>query len=159
MNGHAFTKIRLTGGEPTLRKDLLQIVGDLHELKRDGLQKIGMTTNGVALATGSRLLSLRDAGLDSINVSLDTLVPAKFEFITRRRGLDRVLAVVDEAAALGMDTKVNVVVQRGINDDEVVDLARLAQDKDVTVRFIEFMPFGGNEYAINRMVPTSQLMK
>lgn len=95
-------KIRLTGGEPTLRPDLVDIVGGLNELRRLGLEKIGITTNGIAVTR--RLQSLKDAGLDHINVSLDTLDPLKFELMTRRRGFDKVVECVDTAVKLGFES-------------------------------------------------------
>jgi len=101
-----------------------------------------MTTNGVALKR--RLPQLRAAGLDSLNISLDTLDPRKFELITRRRGFELVRENISAAVAAGFPSvKVNVVVMRGINDEEVADFVRLTLAEPLDVRFIEYMPFDG----------------
>ena len=150
------TKIRLTGGEPTVRRDVVELVEALGALRGDaggrGLRELAMTSNGVALPA-RRLDRLVAAGLTGLNLSLDTLVPAKFQFVTRRQGLDRVLAVVDHATArLGFGAppaadqpprtlKINVVVMRGVNDDELCDFVALTQNLPLEVRFIEYMPF------------------
>ena len=101
-----------------------------------------MTTNGIALRR--KLPQLRAAGLDSLNISLDTLDPRKFELITRRRGFELVRESIDAAIAEGFHlVKVNVVVMRGVNDDEAADFVRLTLHQPVDVRFIEYMPFDG----------------
>lgn len=101
-----------------------------------------MTTNGIALHR--RLPALVDNGLTHLNLSLDTLDPFKFEIITRRRGHDAVLKALDTALQLPIETiKINMVVIRGLNDSEVLDFVKLTQDKPISVRFIEFMPFTG----------------
>ena len=127
--------IRLTGGEPMMRAHLPVLVGKLAALDVD----VALTTNGATLAAGAH--ELRAAGLRRINVSLDTLHRDRFEELTRRDELDRVLAGIAAASDAGFDpVKVNVVVMRGVNDDELVDLARYGRDHRVEVRFIEFMP-------------------
>jgi len=114
----------------------------LGALKQEGLRSLGMTTNGVALKR--RLPQLRAAGLDSLNISLDTLDPRKFELITRRRGFELVRENILAAVASGFQSvKVNVVVMRGINDEEVADFVRLTLAEPLDVRFIEYMPFDG----------------
>ena len=118
-------KIRLTGGEPTVRRDLEDIVRRLAAL--EGLNTIAVTTNGLTLHR--RLEALRDAGLTHVNISLDTLVPAKFELLTRRKGHDRVMRSIRAAVELGYDpVKVNVVLMRGVNDDEILDFVALTRD-------------------------------
>jgi cyclic pyranopterin phosphate synthase len=141
------TKIRLTGGEPTVRKDVAELVESLGELRPQGLREIAMTTNAVALPS-RKLRRMVDAGLTGLNISLDTLVPAKFEFMTRRRGLERVRAVIDEALSIGFGDegsgrtlKINVVVMNGTNEDEMVDFVELTRENNMEVRFIEYMPF------------------
>lgn len=130
-----FESIRLTGGEPTVRAHLPLLVEKLAAL---GVE-LSMTTNGASLALLAR--ELRAAGLDRVNVSLDTLRPERFLALTRRDALDKVLAGIDAALDAGFaPVKVNCVVMRGVNDDEVADLAAFGRDKGVTVRFIEFMP-------------------
>jgi cyclic pyranopterin phosphate synthase len=136
--------IRLTGGEPTVRAELDRLVAMLTELRplaTDGLD-LSMTTNGVALP----LLAdrLRTAGLDRVNISLDTLRSDRFHAITKRDQLARVLEGIQAAKEAGFaPIKVNVVTMRGINDDEVVDFAAWGRREGVEVRFIEFMPLDG----------------
>ncbi|KAK3926067.1 Molybdenum cofactor biosynthesis protein 1 [Frankliniella fusca] len=148
-------KIRLTGGEPTVRKDIVDIVGRLKEI--DGLKTIAMTTNGLTLTR--QLVSLQRAGLNLLNISLDTLQSARYEQITRRKGWERVIAGIDLAVQLGFDpVKVNCVVMRGFNDDEISDFARFTVERKVDVRFIEYMPFSGNGWNDNRMVPFKEML-
>ncbi|XP_071482684.1 molybdenum cofactor biosynthesis protein 1-like, partial [Diadema antillarum] len=119
-------KIRLTGGEPLVRKDIVDIVAGLREL--EGLKHIAMTTNGVTLAR--RLPALKAAGLDLINISIDTLVPQKFEFISRRKGWHLVMQGIEAALDLGYDpVKLNCVVMRGLNEDELCDFVALTEHK------------------------------
>lgn len=148
-------KIRLTGGEPTLRRDIVDLTGQLNALA--GLQAIGITTNGIALKR--KLPDLQTQGLSLLNLSLDTLRPDRFEQMTRRRGHDRVLETLDLALSLGFDpVKVNVVVMRGINDDEMGDFVELTRHKAINVRFIEYMPFDGNVWAEPKMVTYRQML-
>nr|XP_014430290.1 molybdenum cofactor biosynthesis protein 1 isoform X1 [Pelodiscus sinensis] len=148
-------KIRLTGGEPLIRPDVVDIVGQLYKL--EGLQTIAVTTNGINLA---RLLPrLKDAGLDAINISLDTLVPAKFEFIVRRKGFHKVMEGIHKAIELGYNpVKVNCVVMRGLNEDELLDFVALTQDQPLDVRFIEYMPFDGNKWNFKKMVSYKEML-
>lgn len=153
-------KIRLTGGEPTVRPDLIDIVRGISDLRPEGLQSIGITTNGIALKR--KLPLLRDAGLDSLNISLDTLDRHMFEIMTRRRGesydshqlswflsfsnpgFDNVVASIDQAIDLGFKSvKINCVVMRGTNDDQVMNFVAFTKEKPISVRFIEYMPFDG----------------
>jgi GTP 3',8-cyclase len=127
--------IRLTGGEPTVRAHLPVLVAKLARLGVD----LAMTTNGATL----RLLAheLRDAGLRRVNISLDTLDRAKFEQITRRDELSRVLDGIEAAKEAGFrPVKINAVIERGVNDDEILDLATFGRERGVEMRFIEFMP-------------------
>jgi len=127
--------IRLTGGEPTVRANLPVLVEKLAALGVD----LALTTNGATL--GLLADKLAAAGLRRINISLDSLRPDRFEQLTRRADLNRVLDGIDAALAAGLDpVKVNAVMMRGVNDDEIVDFARFGRDKGVEVRFIEFMP-------------------
>ncbi|KAF9454172.1 molybdenum cofactor biosynthesis prote [Macrolepiota fuliginosa MF-IS2] len=152
------TKIRLTGGEPTVRKGIMELMGEFNQLKKHGLESLAMTTNGLALHR--RLPAFVENGLTHLNLSLDTLDPFKFEIITRRRGHEAVLKALDAALNLPLESiKLNVVVIRGLNDSEVLDFVNLTQDKPISVRFIEFMPFTGNKWDKNKMVPSSELLE
>ncbi|KAK0455882.1 hypothetical protein EV421DRAFT_2013308 [Armillaria borealis] len=152
------TKIRLTGGEPTVRKGLNQIIGGLNELRPYGLRSIAMTTNGLALPR--RLPALIDQGLTHLNLSLDTLDPFKFELMTRRRGHEAVLKALDVALASRalVSVKLNVVVVKGLNDSEVLDFIEMTKGQVLSVRFIEFMPFTGNAWDKRKMVPSNVLL-
>ncbi|XP_071079840.1 uncharacterized protein [Haliotis cracherodii] len=151
------TKIRLTGGEPTVRRDLVDILKGLDSLRSEGLKSIAMTTNGITLSR--RLPLYQDAGLDQLNISLDTLVPPKFEFITRRKGFEKVLQGIDKALELGYEpVKVNCVVMRGLNEEEILDFVEFTQHKKVDIRFIEYMPFGGNKWNFNKLVSYQQML-
>ena len=141
--------IRLTGGEPTVRAKLSILVAKLAALNVD----LAMTTNGVTLP----LLAdeLRAAGLVRINISLDSLRADRFEQLTRRNDLPRVLAGIEAALDAGFSpVKVNVVVMKGVNDDEIVDIAHFGRDRGLVVRFIEFMPLDADEIWTNDQVMT-----
>ncbi|XP_004846687.1 molybdenum cofactor biosynthesis protein 1 isoform X3 [Heterocephalus glaber] len=148
-------KIRLTGGEPLIRRDVVDIVAQLRQL--EGLKTIGVTTNGINLA---RLLpSLQKAGLSALNISLDTLVPAKFEFIVRRKGFHKVMEGIYKAIELGYrPIKVNCVVMRGLNEDELLNFVALTEGLPLDVRFIEYMPFDGNKWNFKKMVSYKEML-
>ncbi|MEZ5320966.1 MAG: GTP 3',8-cyclase MoaA [Microthrixaceae bacterium] len=130
--------VRLTGGEPSLRSHLDDLISRLARLG-DGVLDLALTTNGLSLVRDAA--RWRDAGLGRLNVSLDTLRVDRFRSISRRDGLDRVVAGIERAVAVGFETvKINSVVMAGVNDDEVVELAAFGRDLGVEVRFIEFMP-------------------
>jgi cyclic pyranopterin phosphate synthase len=149
VDRYGVDSIRLTGGEPTVRAHLHRLVQKLTAL---GVE-ISMTTNGVSLPQVGA--GLRAAGLRRVNVSIDSLRRDRFEELTRRDELDRVLAGIDAAVELGFDpVKVNVVVMRGINDDELLDFAAFGRERGVTVRFIEFMPLDADEIWNNERVLT-----
>ncbi|KAI0081077.1 molybdenum cofactor biosynthesis prote [Panus rudis PR-1116 ss-1] len=152
------TKIRLTGGEPTVRKGLDGIISRLNQLRIYGLKSIGMTTNGIALHR--RLPTLVENGLTHLNISLDTLDPFKFEIMTRRPGHEAVLRSIEVAKTLPelQSLKLNVVVIKGLNDGEVLDFLEMTKDEDISVRFIEFMPFTGNRWDQAKMLPSSELL-
>ena len=136
-----FRKIRFTGGEPTLRAGLVDLVA--FASRTPGIETIGLTTNGILLE--ELAAPLRAAGLRSVNISLDTLDPEKFKKITRWGKLDRVLAGLEASARAGLRVKLNAVVSRGTNDrEDVIALARYTLDQPWQVRFIEQMPFGNN---------------
>ena len=132
-------KVRLTGGEPLLRRELPDLI---HKLSaRSAIRDLAMTTNGVLLA--SQAQALRDAGLHRLTVSLDTLRPDRFRKLTRFDELDRVLDGIATAAPLFRGLKLDSVIIRGVNDDELVDLVEFARRHEAEVRFIEYMDVGG----------------
>jgi len=136
--------LRLTGGEPTVRAHLPVLVAKLAALHTPtGPIDLAMTTNAATLALVAE--QLHEAGLRRLNISLDSLRPDRFAEMTRRDELHRVLAGIDAAVAVGFEpVKINTVVQRGINDDEIVELATFGRDKGLEVRFIEWMPLDGS---------------
>lgn len=143
-------KVRLTGGEPTVRKGLATLIERLSS--NQDIKTLAMTTNGTTLAEHAP--AYREAGLQQVNVSIDSLRPDRFFEITRRDCLDKVLAGLEAALEAGFDqVKVNVVVMEGVNSDELVDFVALAETKKVAVRFIEFMPFLGNRWTKAGLVP------
>ncbi|XP_044738019.1 molybdenum cofactor biosynthesis protein 1 isoform X2 [Chrysoperla carnea] len=151
---HGVTKIRLTGGEPTIRRDLTDIIYELKQLK--GLQKVGITTNGLTLT--KQLVKYQRAGLDLINISLDTLKPDRFIELSRRKGHERVLAGIHLALQLDYQPKINCVLMKNINDDELLDFVDLTKDLNVDVRFIEYMPFDGNKWNQTTMVSFQEML-
>lgn len=139
--------LRLTGGEPTMRAHLPVLVGKLAALGVD----LSMTTNGSTLRNMAH--ELREAGLRRVNVSLDTLVREKFHRMTKRDEFERVLDGIEAAKEAGFaPVKINAVIERGVNDDEIVDLARYGRDNDVEMRFIEFMPLDASGHWMNDKV-------
>ena len=140
-------KIRLTGGEPMMRRDIETIIEKLSALKAKGLQDLALTTNGYFLPDRAR--ELKVAGLDRITISLDSLKPETFKQMTGVDVLDRVLAGIEAAKQARLEPiKINVVVVRGHNEDEVADFAAFAREHDVKMRFIEFMPLdSGHEWS------------
>ncbi|XP_059501162.1 molybdenum cofactor biosynthesis protein 1 isoform X3 [Stegostoma tigrinum] len=144
---HSYLRISLT--------EKCNLRSQLREL--DNLKTIAVTTNGISLAR--QLPSLKEAGLDLINVSLDTLVPAKFEFIARRRGFHKVMEGINKALDAGYNpVKVNCVVMRGLNEDELLDFVKLTEKKPLDVRFIEYMPFDGNKWNFKKLVSYQEML-
>src|SRR5512139_2022050 len=148
-------KIRLTGGEPTVHPDLLTIVRDIHTA---GITRISMTTNGLRLT--ELAAPLKDAGLERVNVSVDTLDPDRFHRVTRWGHLDKVLAGVHAAEAAGLTPiKINAVSARGFNEQDIANLARLTLSHPWQVRFIEMMPFGDvAAFAQNATISQAEIM-
>jgi cyclic pyranopterin phosphate synthase len=141
--GLGIDKIRLTGGEPLMRRDLPRLVQML--VGTEGIRDVGMTTNGILLAGHAQ--ELYDAGLRRINISLDTLDPQRFRQLTRRDGLPKVLDGIQAAKRTGFHPiKINAVSIRGITEGEVVPLAQLARAHDLELRFIEYMPIGAESW-------------
>lgn len=153
--GLGIVKVRLTGGEPLVRAGVLSFVRDLSGIS--GLAEIRLTTNGVLLA--SMAAKLYQAGIRKLNISLDSLKRRRFAEITGGDHFEQVWAGIEEARRIGFaPIKLNVVVMRGINDDEIIDFTRLAQELPFHVRFIEFMPIGTtNVWQESRYLPTSEI--
>jgi cyclic pyranopterin phosphate synthase len=149
-------KIRLTGGEPTVHPDLLAIVRDI---RATGITRISMTTNGLRLT--ELAAPLKAAGLERVNVSIDTLDPERFHRVTRWGHLEKVLAGVYAAEAAGLTPiKINAVIARGFNEQDISDLARLTLDHRWQVRFIEMMPFGDvATFAQNATISQAEIMQ
>jgi cyclic pyranopterin phosphate synthase len=151
-------RVRLTGGEPTLRRNLAWLVEQLAQIQRPdgGRLEVVLTTNGELLA--SLAPSLAAAGLSAVTVSLDSLDAARFAAITRRDRLAEVIAGIDAVRALGLPLKLNTVAVRGFNDDELSELCRFAWERDATPRFIELMPMaGGRLFVPGELMPAAQL--
>lgn len=136
LGGLGIDKVRITGGEPLLRRGVPHLVAELRRLKH--LKTIALTTNGMLLASIAG--QLRDAGLDRINISLDTLSPATFQQISRRPGLEQVLQGIEAAQAARLDIRLNALILRDINLDDCLPLAQFARQSQLPLRFIEFMP-------------------
>jgi cyclic pyranopterin phosphate synthase len=143
-------KIRLTGGEPLVRIDLPKLIKMLSQI--EGIQELSLTTNGTVLKKHAP--ELKQAGLSRVNVSLDTLKADKFRYVTRLGELKTVLEGIEAAKKAGFDpVKINTVVMRGINDDEILDFAKMTYEDGWHVRFIELMPFKG----VAEFVPSVEL--
>jgi cyclic pyranopterin phosphate synthase len=155
--GLGIEKLRLTGGEPMLRRDIETIIRKLARLKTSGLRDLALTTNGYYLP--DRAQSLKDAGLDRVTISLDSLKRDVFKRMTGVDVLDKVLAGIDAAKKAGLEPiKINAVIVRGHNEDEVADFAAFARDYDVKMRFIEFMPLdSGHEWAREDVVSGKEI--
>jgi cyclic pyranopterin phosphate synthase len=149
-------KIRISGGEPLMRRDIERLVALLSKIP--GINSLSMTTNGFALAQKAAVL--KEAGLTGLTVSLHSLKPERFSQITGGGPLDSVLAGIREAKASGIKPlKINAVIIRGCNEDETIDLASLAFFEDVTVRFIEYMPFDGQQmWSMEKVVSGKEIV-
>jgi cyclic pyranopterin phosphate synthase len=149
-------QVRLTGGEPLLRKGILRLISSLKSL---GLRNLSLTTNGSLLKEMAG--SLKDAGLDRVNISLDTMDPEKYRRITCGGELENVEAGIRKAEEAGLSTiKINMVPIRGINDDEIISFAKLTFHKPYHIRFIEFMPSGSKEqWEAARCITSSEIME
>ncbi len=155
--GLGVNKVRITGGEPLVRPGVPELIERLTAL--EGLKDISLTTNGIGLVTQAQ--ALYDAGLRRINVSLDTLNEEKFEQMTRRKVLSRVLEGLKTAQACGFNPiKVNAVAMRGFTDDEIVDLATFARKNNYQLRFIEFMPLDADDvWGRNMYIPGKEIIE
>jgi len=141
-------KVRLTGGEPLMRPGLADLVRRLNQIEPS--LEIALTTNGMLLA--DQVEGLRQAGLDRLNISLDTLSESTFQRLTRRPGLPRVLQGIDAAINCGIPSKLNALILRGINDQEIIPLVEFAASRQLAIRFIEFMPLDAEQKWQNDLV-------
>ncbi|MBN2239065.1 MAG: GTP 3',8-cyclase MoaA [Dehalococcoidales bacterium] len=147
-------KVRLTGGEPLMRPHFSRLVRMINEI--DGIDDIAVTTNGILLARFAG--ELKDAGLNRVNISLDTLKAEKFKMITGHDRFDDVLKGIETAHRVGLEpVKINMVVLKDVNDDEIVDFARKTIDDGWNVRYIEFMPIGSPNGKVSEMVTTQEI--
>lgn len=145
-------KIRLTGGEPLIKKNVAKIITELAELPID----LGITTNGILLDKYMDLL--KEKQVKNINVSLDTLNKEKFNTITRRDYYNRVMNNIQLYIDNGFNVKLNTVLIKGVNDDEINDFIEFTKDRDVSIRFIEFMPFDGNKWNNEKVVTLDDIL-
>ncbi len=150
---HGVTKIRLTGGEPLVRKDIGVVLKKLASLSVE----LSMTTNAVIV---DRYIDvLKECNIKNINVSLDSLVPKKFEKITRRNNYQQVLDNIHLLIQEGFNVKLNAVLIKGFNDNEIIDFINLGKELPINIRFIEFMPFDGNKWDKQKMVSYAEIME
>ncbi|MEA3545820.1 MAG: GTP 3',8-cyclase MoaA [Thermodesulfobacteriota bacterium] len=148
-------KIRVTGGEPLVRTGIISFLEQLSNIS--GLRQLVLTTNGVLLPEMAQ--ALKDVGVQRLNISLDSLQPAMFTQLTRRDLLPQVLAGIAAAEKVGLSYKINMVVMRGFNDNEILDFARLTQQHDCTVRFIEYMPVLKDKNWQSLVVPSKEILQ
>ena len=150
-------KVRITGGEPLIKKNILSICKKV--AKTDGIEEVCITTNGTLLA--ELAVPLKEAGVNRVNISLDTLNEEKFEYMTRRRDYQNVWKGIHAALDAGFDkVKLNIVLIGGFNDDEIVDFANLTRRYAMDVRFIELMPmYDGGDFGPEAFVPYSKVIE
>ncbi|OUB49989.1 GTP 3',8-cyclase MoaA [Bacillus thuringiensis] len=150
-------KIRLTGGEPLLRKDLPQLIARLAKL--EGLKDIGLTTNGIHLTKQAK--ALKDAGLKRVNISLDAIEDDVFKKINGRNVSTKpVLKGIEEAKNAGLEVKINMVVKKGMNDSQILHMARYFKEQEIQLRFIEFMDVGStNGWNFEQVITKEQLIE
>jgi len=146
-------KIRLTGGEPLIRKDAAEIIARLSQFDIE----LTLTTNGTQLHNFVDVI--KNSGIQSLNISLDTLQKERFQLMTKRNLFDRVKTNIDLILANSVNIKINVVVMKGVNDDEINDFIRLTKNKPIHIRFIEFMPFDGNKWNSNKVVKLAEILE
>jgi GTP 3',8-cyclase len=151
--GLGVRKVRLTGGEPLARKGISHLLKEINSI--EGIEDISLTTNGVFL--GEKIMELKDAGLKRVNISLDTLKRDRFAYITGVDAIDDVLMSIEKAMYAGLDPiKINTVIIKGFNDDEILSFVKAARKWNHHVRFIEFMPFGDASLWNSTEIITSQ---
>ncbi|KAL8817422.1 MAG: hypothetical protein Q9223_003738 [Gallowayella weberi] len=154
-------KIRLTGGEPTVRNDILSLMHQIGSLRSKGLKELCLTTNGISLHR--KLDAMVEAGLTGVNLSLDTLDPHQFQIMTRRKGFDAVMRSLERILELnrlgaGIKLKMNSVMMRGVNEREIIPFVEMGREHDMEVRFIEYMPFDGNRWSRQKMLSYKEMV-
>lgn len=154
-------KIRLTGGEPTVRKDIVDLMRQIGQLRSNGLKELCITTNGISLYR--KLDSMVESGLTGVNLSLDTLDPFQFQIMTRRNGHDAVMKSINRILEMnklgaGIRLKINCVVMRGLNEREIIPFVELGREQNLEVRFIEYMPFDGNKWSEKKMLSFEEML-
>lgn len=151
------TKIRLTGGEPLMRKGLPELIGKI--LCIEGIEDVSVTTNGLLLGTYAKRLV--DAGLKRINVSLDSLDSKTYGQMNGRNvPVEKVLHSIEKAQKAGLQIKINMVVQKGVNDKDILPMAKYCYEKDLTLRFIEYMDVGNtNKWELSQVYPSSEILE
>ncbi len=145
-------KIRLTGGEPLVRKEAREIIHNLAQLPVE----LTITTNGIR--ANEFIDTFKEAGIRSLNISLDTLDSDRFYLLTRRNLFDKVKENINLLLQNGFHVKVNMVVMRGVNDDEIIDFVKWSVNEPVHIRFIEFMPFAGNTWHGDKVFPLQEIL-
>lgn len=150
-------KLRITGGEPLLRRNLYQLIAELNKI--EGIEDIGMTTNGLLLKKHGQ--NLYDAGLRRINVSLDAIDNEVFQAINNRNiKASTILDQIDYAVSIGFHVKVNVVIQKGVNDDQILPMIEYFKEKNIEIRFIEFMDVGNdNGWDFSKVVTKDEMLE
>lgn len=146
------TKIRLTGGEPLVRKDAKDIIQRLGKLRVE----LTLTTNGILVH--DFIDAFKEAGITTLNVSIDSLKKDKFNQITRRNYFDKLIENLDLLEVNGFQVKLNVVVIKGFNDNEIIDFIELTKNRNIQIRFIEFMPFDGNQWNKEKLVSYAEIL-
>jgi molybdenum cofactor biosynthesis protein A len=146
------TKIRLTGGEPLVRKDAKIIIEQLGKL---GVE-LTLTTNGILVH--EFIDTFKEAGITTLNVSIDSLKKDKFNQITRRNYFEKLIENLDLLEVNGFNVKLNIVVIKGFNDNEIIDFIELTKDRNIQIRFIEFMPFDGNQWNKEKLVSYAEIL-
>ncbi|MCB0803910.1 MAG: GTP 3',8-cyclase MoaA [Flavobacteriales bacterium] len=152
FNQLGVSKIRLTGGEPLIKKGAKDIIANLAKLDTE----LAITTNGILV--DQFIDVFKDNGIKSVNISLDSLVAQRQEMISRRNYFDRIFKNINLLIDEGFNVKINVVVMNNVNDTELVDFVELTKDKSVQIRFIEFMPFNGNKWSWSKGVGFQKMM-
>lgn len=145
-----------------MRSDILPLMRSIGALRSRGLKELALTTNGISLHR--KLDAMVEAGLTGVNLSLDTLDPFQFQIMTRRRGFEAVMKSVERILEMnkldaGVKLKINCVVMRGLNEREILPFVEMTRDKDIEVRFIEYMPFDGNRWSQGKMLPYREMLE